>query len=60
MERSRQIVVTVQDEGHELRQPSDGFMNAWAARFWWMLRTYGFDDAAVLNGGWHKWKKEGP
>src|SRR4030095_5277595 len=21
----------------------DGFMNAWAARFWWMLRTYGFD-----------------
>jgi thiosulfate/3-mercaptopyruvate sulfurtransferase len=37
----------------------DGFMNAWAARFWWMLRTYGFDEAAVLNGGWHKWKKEG-
>jgi thiosulfate/3-mercaptopyruvate sulfurtransferase len=37
----------------------DGFMNAWAARLWWMLRTYGFDDAAVLNGGWHKWKKEG-
>jgi len=37
----------------------DGFMNAWAARLWWMLRTYGFDEAAVLNGGWHKWKKEG-
>jgi len=37
----------------------DGFMNAWAARLWWMLRTYGFDEVAVLNGGWHKWKKEG-
>jgi thiosulfate/3-mercaptopyruvate sulfurtransferase len=37
----------------------DGFMNTWAARLWWMLRTYGFDEVAVLNGGWHKWKKEG-
>jgi thiosulfate/3-mercaptopyruvate sulfurtransferase len=37
----------------------DGFMNAWAARLWWMLRTYGFDEVAVLNGGWHKWKQEG-
>ena len=36
----------------------DGFMNAWAARLWWMLRTYGFDEVAVLNGGWHKWKQE--
>ena len=37
----------------------DGFMNAWAARLWCMLRAYGFDEAAVLNGGWHWWKKEG-
>ena len=37
----------------------DGFMNMWAARLWWMLRAYGFDHAAVLNGGWHKWKTEG-
>ena len=37
----------------------DGFMNMWAARLWWMLRAYGFDEAAVLNGGWHKWKTEG-
>lgn len=37
----------------------DSFMNMWAARLWWMLRAYGFDDAAVLNGGWTKWKKEG-
>ncbi len=37
----------------------DGFMNMWAARLWWMLRAYGFDAAAVLNGGWHKWTAEG-
>jgi len=23
----------------------------WATRFWWMLKSLGFDDAAVLNGG---------
>ena len=31
----------------------------WAARVWWMLRKFGFDDAAVLNGGWKKWTMEG-
>jgi len=31
----------------------------WAARVWWMLRAYGFTNAAILNGGWAKWKKEG-
>ena len=31
----------------------------WAARLWWMLRAFGFDDAAVLNGGWRKWRAEG-
>jgi thiosulfate/3-mercaptopyruvate sulfurtransferase len=31
----------------------------WAARVWWMLRTYGFDNAAVLNGGFKKWAAEG-
>ena len=36
----------------------DRMMNAWAARLWWMLRTYGFDDAVVLNGGWAKWTAE--
>jgi len=36
----------------------DRTMNAWAARFWWMLRTFGFDGAAVLNGGWAKWTAE--
>ena len=37
----------------------DDFRNIWAARVWWMLRASGFDNAAVLNGGWHKWTQEG-
>jgi thiosulfate/3-mercaptopyruvate sulfurtransferase len=31
----------------------------WATRFWWMLKSLGFDDAAVLDGGFDKWKTEG-
>jgi thiosulfate/3-mercaptopyruvate sulfurtransferase len=31
----------------------------WAARVWWMLRAFGFENAAVLNGGWKKWTLEG-
>jgi thiosulfate/3-mercaptopyruvate sulfurtransferase len=31
----------------------------WATRFWWMLRALGFDRAAVLDGGFDKWKAEG-
>jgi thiosulfate/3-mercaptopyruvate sulfurtransferase len=30
----------------------------WATRFWWMLRSLGFDNAAVLDGGFDKWKAE--
>jgi thiosulfate/3-mercaptopyruvate sulfurtransferase len=37
----------------------DRFVNMWAARVWWMLRAFGFDDAAVLDGGWRKWTAEG-
>jgi thiosulfate/3-mercaptopyruvate sulfurtransferase len=33
----------------------DRFVNMWAARVWWMLRAFGFDDAAVLDGGWRTW-----
>jgi thiosulfate/3-mercaptopyruvate sulfurtransferase len=36
----------------------DGQMNAWAARVWWMLRAFGFDHAAVLDGGWRAWSSE--
>ena len=31
----------------------------WATRVWWMLRAFGFDGAAVLDGGFAKWKAEG-
>jgi thiosulfate/3-mercaptopyruvate sulfurtransferase len=37
----------------------DSGMNAWAARVWWMLRAFGFDNAAVLDGGWRSWTKDG-
>ena len=30
-----------------------------AARVWWMFRTMGHNDVAVLNGGLKKWKAEG-
>ena len=30
----------------------------WATRIWWMLRTIGFDNAAILDGGWDKWAIE--
>lgn len=36
----------------------DAFYNIWAARMWWMLRAFGFTDAAVLNGGLTKWQLE--
>jgi len=31
----------------------------WATRVWWMLRSIGCDNAAVLDGGWEKWLAEG-
>lgn len=31
----------------------------WATRLWWMLRACGFDNAAVLDGGFAKWRSEG-
>lgn len=37
----------------------DRFVNMWAARVWWMLRAFGFEGAAILNGGWKKWTLEG-
>lgn len=30
----------------------------WAARVWWMLRAFGFDNTAILNGGLVKWVVE--
>lgn len=37
----------------------DAGTGMWAARVWWMLRAFGFDTAAVLNGGWTRWTAEG-
>ncbi|MGA1832364.1 sulfurtransferase [Rhizobium wenxiniae] len=31
----------------------------WAARVWLMLRAFGFENAAVLNGGWKAWTNAG-
>lgn len=31
----------------------------WATRLWWMLRVFGHERAAVLDGGFQKWKAEG-
>lgn len=31
----------------------------WASRMWWMLRVFGHERAAVLNGGFQKWRKDG-
>jgi thiosulfate/3-mercaptopyruvate sulfurtransferase len=31
----------------------------WATRFWWMLKSLGFENASVLDGGLDKWKAEG-
>jgi thiosulfate/3-mercaptopyruvate sulfurtransferase len=33
--------------------------NIFAARLWWMLRAIGWDDAAVLDGGFVRWVAEG-
>lgn len=32
---------------------------SWATRFWWMLRWLGFDNAAVLDGGYDNWVAQG-
>jgi thiosulfate/3-mercaptopyruvate sulfurtransferase len=31
----------------------------WSTRVWWMLRAIGFDNAAILDGGFDKWSAEG-
>lgn len=37
----------------------DSGNHTWATRVWWMLRSMGFNAAAVLDGGFAKWKAEG-
>ena len=31
----------------------------WATRFWWMLKSLGYDKVSVLDGGLDQWKAEG-
>ena len=33
--------------------------NMWAARVWWLLRSFGHDEAAILDGGWGAWQAGG-
>jgi len=37
----------------------DDAASLWATRVWWMLRWIGFDNAAVLDGGWLYWDDAG-
>lgn len=37
----------------------DDSVGEWAARLWWIFRAFGFDDVAVLDGGFVKWRDEG-
>lgn len=37
----------------------DGGSSMYAVRLWWMLRWLGHDAAAVLDGGFDKWTREG-
>ncbi|MBU8920411.1 MAG: sulfurtransferase [Bacteroidales bacterium] len=37
----------------------DSYGSVWAARVWWMLRWAGFDNAALLDGGFRAWTAGG-
>lgn len=37
----------------------DRVVGQWAARLWWLLRSFGHDRVAVLDGGYAKWTAEG-
>lgn len=36
----------------------DDSVGQWAARVWWVLRSFGFENVAVLDGGLKKWRSE--
>lgn len=31
----------------------------WVTRVWWMFRVFGFENVALLDGGWQAWQREG-
>jgi thiosulfate/3-mercaptopyruvate sulfurtransferase len=37
----------------------DSSVGQWASRIWWLFRTWGYDNVAVLDGGLAKWQAEG-
>ncbi len=50
--------------GHGISETSklilyDRAGSQWAARLWWMFRSMGCANAAVLDGGWVRWVAEG-
>lgn len=45
-------------DGHQV-VVYDGAGLVSAARVWWLFKLMGFDDVAVLDGGFPKWQKEG-
>jgi thiosulfate/3-mercaptopyruvate sulfurtransferase len=36
----------------------DAAVGQWAARIWWLFRAFGYDNVAVLDGGYKKWTAE--
>ena len=36
----------------------DSSVGLWAARLWWLFRAFGYDDVAVLDGGFTTWQRE--
>ena len=36
----------------------DSGVGQWASRIWWLFRAFGYDNVAVLDGGFVKWKAE--
>jgi len=36
----------------------DNAAGQWAARIWWLFRAFGYDNVAVLDGGYTKWTLE--
>ncbi len=45
-------------EGHRVVL-YDAAGSMWATYLWWMLRAFGFEGAAVMNGGWTAWHLQG-
>ncbi|OHV30985.1 hypothetical protein CC117_27115 [Parafrankia colletiae] len=51
---SRQVVIY--DQGGTAETPE---ASVWAARLWWQLRYEGYDEVAVLAGGYRNWVARG-